>query len=412
MFDPARSGVYWLETASRPAAPPAEEIPARAPVAIVGGGATGVSAAYHLARAGVEAVLLERRAIGSGASGRNGGLFVTGWLRPFAAMSRRLGPQGARDLWELTRLGWDRVRALIREHAIDCDWREEGAVFAAEEEEDRALLEASAEQMASCGLPGEYLDPASLERATGSPLPAGTRGALFIPEAASFHPARLLYAVAEAARRAGARLLEGIEVQGIEVPRFGEARIATSAGVLEASVVILATNGWTAGLLPELAAQITGQREHVVASAPVPPRFRGAGWASEQVAYYWQQRPAGEIVIGGSHWNPWGDRRPQTDEDVVPDVAGDLAGYLSGRGAGVPVLALTHRWIGMMGITVDGMPLVGRLPGRAQLLISAGYNGHGNPLVYLCGKVLAEAIAGGRPSVEIPAFLSPGRFLE
>jgi gamma-glutamylputrescine oxidase len=433
VFDPARSGVYWLETAARPAdaspgrpAAPAEarpgalsppqpapgDIPARAQVAVIGGGATGVSAAYHLALSGVEAILLEQRAIGSGATCRNGGLFVTGWLYPFARMARRLGPQGARDLWEFTRQGWRLVHDLMARHRIDCEWREEGALFLAEGAEEVAEAEESAAGLARVGLPGEFLSPPALEKRTGVPPAPGVSGAIFVPEAASFHPARLLYPLAAAAREAGAQLIEGVSVNGIEVPRFGEARVLTSHGVLEAAVVIVATNAWTARLLPDLSEQITGQREHVVASRPVAARFGGVGWAADEVHYYWQQRPGGEMVIGGSHWDPWKDGRPQTDETVVPEVAEDLAAYLPQRYAGAPRLDLTHRWIGTMGITCDGLPLIGRLPGRPQILLAAGYNGHGNPLTYLCGRILAEAAVSGRTTIYIPSFFNPGRFLQ
>ena len=95
----------------------------RADVAIIGGGYTGLSAALHLAEAGISAVVVEANSVGWGASGRNGGQLHTGQRRDQDWLEQKLGRDEARALWRLAEEAKALTLGLITRHRIDCDWR-------------------------------------------------------------------------------------------------------------------------------------------------------------------------------------------------------------------------------------------------------------------------------------------------
>ncbi|WP_245479605.1 NAD(P)/FAD-dependent oxidoreductase, partial [Hansschlegelia zhihuaiae] len=159
-FPPARS--YYA--AVNPEAPPRPRLEgeARADVAIVGGGLTGLSAALHLAEAGASAVVLEQARIGWGASGRNGGQIHSGQRRGQDELEQAVGRDDARKLWDMAEEAKALLRGLISCHAVDCAY-EEGVIHADHKPGFVAKTRDYAEKLArDYGYP--RLEPLSRER--------------------------------------------------------------------------------------------------------------------------------------------------------------------------------------------------------------------------------------------------------
>src|SRR5258708_24864356 len=95
----------------------------RADVTVLGGGIAGCAAALHLTKRGYKVALLEARDIGSGAAGRSGGQSIFGWGASQQKLEREVGREDARRLFDLSIEALDLTQSLIREHAIDCDYR-------------------------------------------------------------------------------------------------------------------------------------------------------------------------------------------------------------------------------------------------------------------------------------------------
>ena len=154
---------------AQPAAPtPPLDGDARADVAVVGGGITGLSTALHLAQVGAKVVLLEAEQPGWGASGRNGGQVNPGLKHGSGRSGTRLR-QGLGRPNERARGGAPAfVFDLIERHGIRCDARRNGTLRAAVRPKHAARVRATAEQLARRGAPVELLDGADLERATGT----------------------------------------------------------------------------------------------------------------------------------------------------------------------------------------------------------------------------------------------------
>jgi gamma-glutamylputrescine oxidase len=337
---------YWLEEPREPL--PRVEV--QAPdVEIVGGGVTGCACALRLAERGVRVRLHEAREVAGGASGRNGGFALRGGAMPYDVAREQLGPEWARELWELSERTLDRMAALASDAL-----RRVGSLRL---EEDRTELEAEFEALRADGFAVDWAD-----------------GALLHPRDGSLQPARWVRRLAALAAGAGAEIREG-----------SRAVLAD----LEAETVVVATDG----LGGELVDGITPTRGQVVVTEPLPelrwprPHYARHGYD------YWQQLPDRRLVLGGRRdaalEAEWTD-----DEHVTEPVQRALEDFLQQLAPGARI---THRWAGIWGTTEDRLPFVGRLDDRVW--VSAGYSGHGNVLGLACGELVAEAIVGKRDPI-------------
>jgi gamma-glutamylputrescine oxidase len=174
---------------------------------------------------------------------------------------------------------------------------------------------------------------------------------------------------------------------------------------VEADAVVVAGDGFTASLLPELAPYVTATRGQVLATEPLEERLYERPHYARGGYDYWHQLPDGRLVIGGMR-----DASPTTEETSVEETTNLIQGRLDtlvselvGRRPTV-----THRWAGIWGTTPDLVPLVGAVPGRDDVWVAGGYSGHGNALGLACGDLVARALLGEQPP-ELGVF-DPSRF--
>jgi gamma-glutamylputrescine oxidase len=355
-------------------------------VAVVGGGVTGLACARVLAGAGLRVRVLEARHVGGGASGRNGGFALRGFSVPYSA-------HRAPKLWRLTEKAVDQMSELAGDA-----FRRTGSLYAIGSEEEAAAARSEQAALLEDGFVSEWV--------ARDDLPPVLRphfvGGLYNPGDGALHPGRWARRLAALAAEAGAAIAEETRATGLS-----GTTVTTDGGTVSADQLVLATDGYTHGLVPELDRLITPARAQMLATEPLGMRhfehvvYARAGWD------YWQQIPDGRLLIGGQR-----DLELESeftrDDEPTPSVQGrieQLARML------VPALpAVTHRWAGSMGFTPDWLPLVGALPGRPGVWVSLGYSGHGNVLALTCGEGVAHALLG-RPDARLQP-LDPARLRE
>lgn len=391
---PALDQLHWLRAVQDPVADDEGPLPGRADVVIVGGGYVGSATAYWLGRLGVGAVVVERRGVSTGATGRNAGFIAPGLGQPFAEALDRYGRGGAIERLEFTRRGRDVALAIIKEHGIDCDLEMSGGLTVAASAEEWAGLRRSGEALRREGYANEMLDRAGLAPHFHVPVPDRFPGGLFNPETLLVNPAKLSSAIMREALRLGARLFLRTEVHALTDLPDGRIAVETGRGCVAAGRVVLATNAWTPLLAGFFRGRIAPVRGQMFATAPAPPVFRRA--MSTNYGYeYWSQRADGRVILGGGRWSVPDRDEGYYAEEVNPAVQDALERFLRGTFpalAGVPV---ERRWSGIMGFSPDGYPFIGPMPGRERLLVAAGYTGHGGPYFAIAAKCIAEPIVHG-----------------
>ena len=300
---------------------------------------------------------------------------------PYDVARAELGTAGAQALWRLSEDYLDRLASLAGKA-----FRRTGSLRLAADEAERADLQREYDALRADGFAVEWQD--ELER----PLAGRFFGALLHPRDGSLQPARWVRRLALAAADAGVEIREHDPVP--------------SLGALDADHIVIATDGYTNGLLPALDAVVRPTRGQVLATAPLPellferPHYARLGYD------YWQQTPDRRLVIGG-----WRDASLDTEytsiEETTPLVQSQIEAFVERLlGFAPPV---SHRWAGIFGSTPDRLPLAGAVPEREGLWVACGYSGHGNVLGFACGELVAQAILG-RPAPELMLF-DPARLL-
>ena len=377
---------YWLD----------EPYEARAPLdgdadvdaCVVGGGVAGLACALRLARHGVDTLLVEAGTIAGGASGRNGGFLIAGTALFHNDARERLGAERARAIYARTLAAQDEVVELAGELGAAESVRRVGLLRLAVSEEEAEHVRSHAAALRADGFPGELVErddlPPALRR-------SGLVGCVTEHDAA-LHPVRWYRALAAAAESAGARIVEGTRAVA-PVPAPAEGPVVTERGRVRARHVIVAADGALPALVPDYADRVRARRLHMVAVEPLPPaidRLVYARWGHE----YLQQLPDGRVLAGG-FGDMDGERSYTDSDDGEPLVWERVHRYLREE-LGLDA-EVTHRWAGIVGYTDDQLPYAGEVPGRPGLYVAGGYSGHGNVPGYMCGRDIADAIAGGPP---------------
>jgi gamma-glutamylputrescine oxidase len=369
---------YWLEEP----APPLRTRPlvGRPDVEIVGGGVTGCACALTLAAAGARVRLHEARTIAAGASGRNGGFALRGGSMAYHEAIAALGHERAAQLWRLTE---DGLRTLAA-RASDA-FRLTGSLRLAADETELRAVRAEHEALLADGFAVEWIEPLppQLARFSG--------GFRHTPDGV-IQPARWVRRLAARAADAGAELRERSRVESLDR--------------LEAPVVVLATDGYTGGLVPELDAVVTPIRNQVVVTEPIEERLFPLPHYARHGFDYWHQLPDGRLLVGGRRDADMA-AEATAEEGLTSVIQERLEAFVAELVGHLP--AITHRWAGIFGSSPDGLPLVGPVPRREGLWVAAGYAGHGNVLGLVCGDLVARAILGDRPA-ELDLF-EPARVL-
>jgi gamma-glutamylputrescine oxidase len=363
---------YWLD---EPPVPRRENrLDGKVDLEIIGGGVTGVSAALVAARGGLRVRLHEAREIASGASGRSGGFALRGGAMRYDVARRELGPERAVQLWQLSERALDHMAELAADAL-----RRNGSLRVAVDLDERDALLAEHEALRENGFAVDWEDDYF-------------EGAIRHPGDGSLRPVRWVRRLAALAAEAGADLREQSRVESLDE--------------LDAEHVVIATDGYTRGLLPSLDAAISPVRGQVIATEPLSSRLFDCPHYSRQGFDYWQQTDDNRLILGGRRDTQLDHEF--TDEETITDpIQRELESFAAELIGEEP--RITHRWAGLFGQTADRMPLAGPVPGHDGVWVAAGYSGHGNVLGFACGELVAQAVLG-RPAPELQLF-DPSRLL-
>lgn len=392
---------WYAETApDLPPFPPLEgEL--RADVAIVGGGYTGLSAALHLAEAGLEVALLEAQRVGFGASGRNGGQLGSGQRVDQVKLEKTLGPEAAARLWDLGEEAKALVRQLCARHGIDCDLRDGVAWTGSNAGQVRELHAYAGFLSDRYGYDRlEVLDEAACRALCPSPDYCG--GVLDMG-AGHLHPLKLAKGLARAAAAAGAQIFETTLVEALDEGR--PAVLRTESGRVTADHVILAGNGYLGGLHRKVAGRVMPINNFVAATEPLGPRraevlTRDVAVADSRfVVNYFRMTPDGRLLFGGGE--SYGYRFPS-------DIAGKVRAPMLKIFPHLRDVEITHAWGGTLAITMSRLPYLARV--GPNILSGSGYSGHGVGTAIHAGKLMADAVRGEADGFETMAALPSAPF--
>ena len=379
---------YWWE-AYQPTAQDPVDLPARVRVAIVGGGYGGLSTALELARHGQDCVVLEAAELGFGASTRNGGA-VSGGVnigKSFSGKGLSVAPDRAAAMLADGFDAFALIERLIAEEGIACHWQKTGRFVGAwtpahyaYQESRLALLNAAAKSD-SCMVP----------RARQREELASDYyyGGMVVERSASLHPALYYKGLLDAARRRGVPVCARAAVTRITGLNDGWL-VRTVRGDVRADEVVIATNGYTGDITPELKRRVVPIASHIIATEELPealaasliPKQRTLSDTRRVLNYYRMSPDGRRMVFGG---------RPRFTQVSATVSAPALHAMMTARFPQLLDARVTHAWTGNTAFTLDAVPHMGQQDGMHYLL---GCNGSGVAVMTYLGWQTARKIAG------------------
>jgi glycine/D-amino acid oxidase-like deaminating enzyme len=347
---------------------------------VVGAGLTGISAAWHLAQAGVPVVVLEAREVGFGASGRNGGQLNAGLKNSHAQTLQRFGAVHGERFWALAHSAPTELVRLIQTLAIDCELSLGGTLKASR------LLQLTPTAPAAGADASEWCDAERMYALTGSRYYAEGE---FDPKGATLQPKRLILEWAKRCVRQGVQIFANTPALRI-IRAPGCYRVETPHGSVIADNLVLATDGYSDHLWPKLKQSIIPLYSCMVASEPLPAALsaeilpkRPAVYETQRVTVYYRKDAAGRLLLGGR--GP--QRELRSPADVRPIIQHALKLWPQ-----LHEVRMTHAWNGQFALTTDFYPRLHRPAPRVW--IGLGYSGRGVAMAVAMGRQIANSVQG------------------
>ena len=380
----------WADTAPQADLHPALQGAHRTDVTIIGAGFTGLRAALVLAEAGTNVTVLDASDVAYGASGRNGGQVNP--MLPFNTpkkLRKLLGTAHFERLTETSLNSADELFEMIRTYQIDCQARQKGWLRVMHCDKALRQAEAGVAEWNAQGAGMEIIDREEVARLSGTRAYAA---GVVTPKGGAVQPLSLALGMAQAARARGVEIFGNSAVTGL-TRKDGKWQATTAGGSVTSDWVIVATNGYTDSLIPNLSKTIMPVHPIQMATDPLPDDVIGTVLPkghtisdSRRVIMYARREPDNRMVYGG-----------HGTEDTGRGMGGfdwlrkDLARVF-------PQLAdvkWTYNWGGRIAITQDHLPHLHEP--REGLLVGLGYNGRGVAMSNVMGRTLAERVLGAGP---------------
>ena len=370
-------------------------------VVIVGGGIAGLTCAQALAERGIDVALVEQAFCGSGASGKSSGFVTPDSELDLSDLVANYGEACGQELWEFARSGVERIRGTIKALSIDCDYQIQDSLFVARSARAfRKVIEVERRAHASLGYRSTLYDKSSLREILGSRVYQGG-----LRQAGTFGINSFAYcrALRSALAHQGVRILEGTPVT-----RLTAGGVETPDGAVTAPTVAVLTDRE----LPALglaAPAVYHIQTFLSISKPLRaseirmifPEERLMVWDTDLIYQYFRITGEGRLLLGGGDLRSMYSRRESRSS---VRIARKLCRYMSRH---FPSLRfeIDHLWPGLIGVSADFAPVVGRHDTLPAVFFAGA--GAGLPLSAALGEYLAQKIADGRDDLD--AMLSPHR---
>jgi glycine/D-amino acid oxidase-like deaminating enzyme len=386
----APAASLWADTAEPLPAFPKLAGEVKADVVVIGAGYTGLSAAHHLAKSGLSPVVLEANHPGWGASGRNGGVITAKFRLSFRDIDAAHGRAMAQRMYGIAHESVDMVEELVSEFGItSARLTRSGQVKAAHNDATlRAAIDEAAwmtREMRDTEV--RILDPHQVRDETGSQVFVG---GILNPGSGGIHPLNYLRGLARGVAQRGVPVFQESPVLALR--RDGDGVVAeTPDGVVRARQAIIATNSYSdlTSATARVQRTLVPFRSALIATEKLSPNLAGSlmptgrTYTETKRMMRWFRKVDDRVIFGGR-----GAFGKQDSESAFDALRKAMVGIFPEL-ADIP---LAFKWSGLVAMTLDSVPHVGRLDDRT--LYSVGYNGAGVAMSSLMGRYLAALVRG------------------
>ncbi len=369
-------------------------------ICIIGSGLSGVSAAYWLLEKGFEDLVLLDFQPESAATFRNCGHILYGTVESMHALVALHGEEKARELWSLSIDVCHSVRDTIAKLALDVEYRQDGYLVMAIDEQEEREIQHSIELLKAHGFESTYVSRHGLEK-------LGFRnvfGARFEPGSAQAHPTKFRNGLLAHCLKRGLKYYSGFEVTAVEEVA-GKVEVRTrSQGVYTYEAAVIAANAYSP-LLSRFFAEhklVDPFRGQIICSKPLREAIPVTYPHSFDHGYEYALRTSdNRLMIGGWRNNTPHGEVGTYDISVNPSVEEGLREFVTRHYSFQEPIEWEYSWSGIMAASRTGFPFIGPTS-SPRIYTVAGYTGHGFSWAHGSAKILAD-IMNGDP---IPAIVA------
>lgn len=371
-----------------------QALPERSDVVVIGGGVIGTSIAFHLAEAGVpQVLLLERGSLAGGSTSKAAGGVRAQFSDP---VNIALGLRGLQAFEEFgQRPG----------HQIDL--HQPGYLFLLDNQADVEAFGESVELQNRMGVASRMLTVDEALRLSPAVSPDALIAAAFHHRDGYCSPESVTHGYASGARRHGALIRTGVEVQAIQ-SRDGEVTaVVTGQGAVRTSAVICAAGAWS-GQVAALAGidlPVQPLRRQILVTEPLSPPLAEAFPATMPMTIdasttLYAHREGPGLLFGMSYQG----ESPGFAWEFSDDWNADLAAAMQRTMPGLAEVGIAHRWVGMYEVTPDHNALLGESGRLSRFLYACGFSGHGFLQGPAVGEIIRDLYLGQEPFVDVAHF--------
>src|SRR6187431_341920 len=346
----------------------------------------GLSAAYHLARAGVaDVVVLEQHTLGSGSTCKAAGGVRAQFSDP---VNIELGQRSLRA-----------YERFADELGQEIDLQKSGYLFLLDDAEHVAAFEANVALQNSLGVPSRLISPAEAKALSPMIELDQLLAAAWSPEDGHCTPESVVLGYAGGARRAGARIVQHCAVTGIEVVDGQVRAVRTDAGRIETDTVVCAAGAWarSVGEMAGVDLPVEPLRRQILTTEPMPGLDPATPFTIDFATSLYFHLEGPGLLLGMS--DP--DERPGFELGRTDAWLPRLGEAIERRVPALADVGIASGWAGLYEMTPDHNALVGEAAGVSRFLYATGFSGHGFLMGPAIGEVLRDLVLDRPPVVDV-----------
>ncbi len=358
-------------------------------VAVIGGGITGALVAYHLAEAGVSAVVLDKRDIGWGSTSATTALLQYEIDTPLSELIGMVGEDHAVRAYHACLSAISKIEAVTRKLDDDAGFTRKKSLYVASTKRDVNALKAEYEVRHKHGIRLDWLSARDIANRFSFRKPA----ALLSHDAAEVDAYRLAHALLKCGTDVGLQVYDRTAVTKIEQTDDGVTMRTEQGHTVAAKKVVFATGYESQDYLKHKVAKLIST--YALASEPMKS-FDGWGegqcliWESARPYVYMRTTEDSRVIMGGEDDD---FRDPARRDRQLPKKAAKLEKKFKKLFPQLP-MEVAFTWAGTFGETKDGLAYIGETPEWPNAWFALGYGGNGITYSVLAAEIIRDAVLG------------------